>query len=365
MPRLNPPDCLLITILRDPLQATGLSPAQWDLLLRQARKSFLLAHLGEQLKQANLTACTPALVQRHMNSDRVAVAAQNRAVHWEVHCLKRTLARIGVPLVLLKGAAYVVAGQSMAHGRMFSDMDILVPQDKLADVERVLIMDGWLPTHQNSYDQRYYRNWMHELPPMHHAQRGTSLDVHHNIIPLTSRYHLDSTLLLARARNVNGDEWVKVLSPEDRILHSAAHLFLEGEFDRGLRDLVDLALMLREFSDKSGFWDDLLVRARELGLSAPLYYALALCQQILGVAVEKEVLATSAVDAGPIYIRQALETLFLYALMPAHHSCDTPLTGACRWLLYIRAHYIKMPMHLLLPHLLRKAWVKRFGGSEK
>ena len=347
------------------MQATGLSLAQWDLLMRQARKSLLLAQLGEQLRQAGVIACIPALVQRHMHSDQLSVAAQNRAVHWEVHCLQRTLARIGVPLVLLKGAAYVVAEQSMAQGRMFSDMDILVPQDRLDDVERVLTMDGWLPTHQNAYDQRYYRNWMHELPPMRHAQRGTSLDVHHNIIPLTSRYRLNAALLLAEAQNVNGDEWVKVLSPGDRILHSAAHLFLEGEFNRGLRDLVDIALMLREFSDEPRFWNSLLVRARELGLSAPLYYALTFCRQILDVAVQDAVLSASAVDTGPIYMRRILEKLFLYALMPTHRSCDTPLTGTCRWLLYVRAHYIKMPMYLLLPHLLRKAWLKRLGDSEK
>ena len=38
-----------------------------------------------------------------------------------------------------------------------------------------------------------------------------------------------------------------VLAPEDMVLHSATHLFNEGEFDRGLRDLNDLDLLLREF----------------------------------------------------------------------------------------------------------------------
>ena len=32
------------------------------------------------------------------------------------------------------------------------------------------------------------------------------------------------------------------------------------------------------------------------------------------------------------------------------------LTAAARWLLYVRAHYLRMPLHLLLPHLLRKSF---------
>jgi len=27
------------------------------------------------------------------------------------------------------------------------------------------------------------------------------------------------------------------------------------------------------------------------------------------------------------------------------------------WLLYIRSHYLRMPLHLLVPHLARKAYV--------
>src|SRR3546814_9997045 len=41
--------------------------------------------------------------------------------------------------------------------------------------------------------------------------------------------------------------------------------------------------------------------------------------------------------------------------MPDHESCDGSLTAAARWLLYVRAHYLRMPLPLLLPHLLRKS----------
>ena len=42
-------------------------------------------------------------------------------------------------------------------------------------------------THHSAYDQRYYREWMHELPPLLHVRRQTALDVHHAIAPETAR----------------------------------------------------------------------------------------------------------------------------------------------------------------------------------
>jgi hypothetical protein len=55
---------------------------------------------------------------------------------------------------------------------------------------------------------------------------------------------------------------------------------------------------------------------------------------------------------------RCLDALFSRALLPDHDSCDDPLTGTARWLLYVRAHYLRMPLHLLLPHLLRKSFIR-------
>jgi hypothetical protein len=66
---------------------------------------------------------------------------------------------------------------------MFSDVDVLVPRDRLADVEAALMLAGWASTNPSEYDQHYYRRWMHELPPLQHIRRQTVLDVHHAILP--------------------------------------------------------------------------------------------------------------------------------------------------------------------------------------
>src|SRR5205085_11661497 len=132
----------------------------------------------------------------------------------------RALCPLGIPLILLKGAAYVAAGLPAGRGRLFSDIDVLVPKPLLPEVESALMLAGWASHNHDAYDQRYYREWMHELPPMEHLRRGNAIDVHHAILPETARAHPDSGKLRAAARPVTGRPGVAVLAPADMVLHS-------------------------------------------------------------------------------------------------------------------------------------------------
>src|SRR5690606_29818819 len=122
-------------------------------------------------------------------------------------------------------------------GRFSSDIDILVDRAELQLAEATLMAAGWEPMKIAAYDQRYYRDWMHELPPLRHGERGTVIDVHHTILPLTSRLKPDAARLVAAARPVDGV--IHVLDAPDMLLHSAVHLFQDGEIRGYLRDLLD------------------------------------------------------------------------------------------------------------------------------
>ena len=224
----------------------------------------------------------PARPRRHLEAAAKLALRQRREVYWEVEQIADALAPTGLPVVLLKGAAYAVAELPAAEGRMVSDVDILVPRQHLVAVESALMMKGWVSEAKSAYDQRYYRTWMHELPPMRHFRRGTVIDVHHAILPLSARWHPSSEKLLAAALPVAVNELdeldkldgrIMVLAPEDMLLHSATHLFQEGELAHGLRDLVDIDSLLRHFGTADAFWQVLVPRAVELELSRPLFYA--------------------------------------------------------------------------------------------
>src|SRR4029077_14434016 len=124
---------------------------------------------------------------------------------------------------LLKGAAYLMGNLPPARGRTFSDIDILVPKSSLLEVERALRAHGWASDKIDHYDDRYYRRWMHQLPPLTHVERGTTVDVHHTIVPMSARVPVDATTLLNEALVLPVDVGLAVLKPVDMVLHSAVH----------------------------------------------------------------------------------------------------------------------------------------------
>ena len=63
----------------------------------------------------------------------------------------------------------------------------------------MLLDGGWQYDEVNDYDQRYYRDWMHETPPLIHKNRSMEVDLHHNIVPPVSRIKLDASKLFAKA----------------------------------------------------------------------------------------------------------------------------------------------------------------------
>ncbi|MCS0614247.1 nucleotidyltransferase family protein [Massilia kyonggiensis] len=347
---------VLVRVLRDPSVVRDLDDAGWDLLLRQADVANLDALLLVRLEDAGLLDAVPAAPRTHLEWTRVGAASHARAARYEVRQIGRALADLGLPLILLKGAAYAMAGLDAGRGRLFSDIDILVPKARLPEVEAALMMHGWITTHHDAYDQRYYRQWMHELPPMQHARRGNSIDVHHAILPETAPVRPDPDSLRAHARPIDGMPGLAVLAPHDMVLHSAVHLFFDGEFDKGLRDLFDLHRLLDQFGAEPGFWEGLPARARALELGRPLFYALRYCRLLLGTAVPQDVMDAVAQDGPNPVLRKLMDSLFERALLPQHASCDTPASTAARFLLYVRGNWLRMPPLLLARHLFHKAF---------
>lgn len=341
-----------------PQTLAALSAAEWDLLVRQGRRANLLGKLAHRLARDGLLDAVPDAPRQHLLSAKLLSDRQVLSVRWEIDCLCRELADTGAPVVLLKGAAYVLAGLPAADGRTFSDVDILVPKQKLPDVEGSLMVHGWQSANEDAYDQRYYRQWMHEIPPMQHIRRGTSLDVHHAILPETARVKVNTPALFEGLVPVPGQPRLFVLQPWDMLLHSATHLFHEGELDSGLRDLFDLDSLLRHFGATPGFWEGLVPRAQQLGLTRPLYYALRFTTRMLGTPVPAPVL--QAADAGRpgAWVVALMDACYQRALRPVHSSTTGAGDGMARFALYVRSHWIRMPFPLLAFHLGRKAFLR-------
>lgn len=383
-------DDILATALADPRSVTRLDVAGWEELIRRAREANVLGVLAARIDERSLGESLPAAPRAHLVAARIRGEAQVSAIRRELAHLARSLADVDTPVVLLKGAAYLCANLSAARGRTFSDVDILVPKARLGEVESAFMQAGFVTTHTEPYDQRYYRKWMHELPPMLHLRRRTVLDIHHALVPETSRMHPDSTLLLEEALPLDEAAWrlgegpydelattmrsspgsdreagssgptrgtgnaprFHILAPADMTIHCATHLFCDEDFDHAPRDLVDFDGLVREFGARAGFWEMLVARARRLDLARPLAYALHWSARIHRTPVPPEVLRDACADLPLTPLRQVMNALLGPALGATRGRAST------RWArraLYVRGHWLKMPPHLLAWHLTVKA----------
>jgi hypothetical protein len=333
----------------------GFGLAEWDLLLRQAARASLGPALYYAAEAHGLLAQVPARPRAHLEWAHTQARRHAQGVRFELREIARALAGLGLRPVLLKGAAYAAAQLPPAPGRLFSDIDIMVPKERLGEVEAALMMRGWVANHLDAYDQRYYREWMHELPPMEHVKRRSLIDVHHAILPETAAARPDPAALRAAAVALGGEQDWQVLAPADMVLHSAVHLFYDGEFDHGLRDLLDIDRLLRHFGADPAFWRQLAGRARALQLERPLFYALRHAAALLHTAVPPEVLAALRPAAPNRLLLALMDQLFGRALLPRHASCADRLTPVALFLLYVRGNWLRMPPLLLVRHLFHKA----------
>ena len=173
----------LAALLAAPAEADALPQEEWAGVIAAARAEQLLGALACRLSGI----AVPARVGAILYDAREMAAESRRAALWEAEMARRMLAPLDVPVVLLKGTAFVAGGLAAGQGRMIGDLDVLVPRAALADVERALLAAGWEWAKPDTYDDVYYRRWMHELPPLLHRDRDRLIDVHHTILPPTAR----------------------------------------------------------------------------------------------------------------------------------------------------------------------------------
>lgn len=352
------PRNLIRQALLTPQTLAAFSALDWDVLIRQGRRANLLARLACLLAERGELDAVPEAPRQHLFSATRLAERQTIAVQWEIDCILKAFAGARLPTILLKGAAYLAAGLPASVGRVFSDVDIIVPRPLINDAESALMQHGWRGAEVTAYDQRFYREWMHEIPPMTHVRRGTTIDLHHSILPETARVKVKAAALLQGAVPLAGRPGVQVLQPVDMLLHSAAHLFHEGELENGQRDLFDLLSLFEHFGPSPGFWAALVPRARALGLTRPLYYAVRYTSTMLGAGIPQDVVEASSAFAPAAPITRLMDFLYERALRPMHSTCDDRWTRTARLALYIRSHWMRLPLHLLVYHLGRKAIVR-------
>lgn len=347
---------LLLNAIVNPGTLVRYNHAEWELLLRLARKVKLLGFLAVELEKRKLLNTIPVRALNQLRSSLIRAKKQQQLAFWELDRINWALKFIQVPIIALKGVAYQLAELPTAEGRFFVDLDILIPKDNLDQVEKTLLKEGWKHREISPYDEHYYRAWSHEIPALIHQERETEIDIHHTISPITSKIKIDSCLLIDAA--ITTQSGYKTLNPSDMVLHCAVNLFQNNDLVDNLRDLLDLHDQLQYFaSQDSSFWDKLIIRANQLRLGCPLYYGMQYSRLIFQTAIPQN--TEQHLTQKPSLISQLImQQLVPLALFPLHPDKASKRARFARFFLYIRSHWIRMPFYLLIPHLLYKTLLR-------
>lgn len=341
----------LLPLLRNCNHAASMTLADWDDTVRLARQARLLGLIAGRLKEnPGVWEQIPERVRGHLQSSINFSAHRRQMMRIELRALDKALPP-SITVILLKGAAYIAQEQEFARGRMPNDVDLLVNRHDLDEAETALTSAGWVSETTDEYDQRYYREWSHELPPMRFPGHALEVDLHHTITPVTSRIRANDALLFSSIQPVPDSRYF-TLHPFDQIIHAAIHLFQDSELTGHLRDLVDLDGMIRHAIHEENDWRELQQRADQHGAGRYLWYALRYCGAWLGTPSPR----LTTVQPPSTYVLRLMDKLLTRGTLPRLPDAPPSLGDRIATQAGVmRYHYLRMPPRLLGRHLAHKA----------
>ncbi|MDZ7653769.1 MAG: nucleotidyltransferase family protein [Burkholderiaceae bacterium] len=346
----------LLAALSEPARCDGYDAAQWDRVIPLARSARLLGVLAARLIHTIDTTRLDERVQRHLQSGLLEARFRRQKTLHLLHAITPLLHGHAGPWVLLKGAAYIAQDLPIAHGRLPSDVDLMVLRAALDGIEQSLLAAGWEFEKTDAYDQHYYRDWSHELPPMQAAGQALELDLHHTILPPIGRIRPDTAGLFARAVPLPNSPF-HVLDPLDQLLHAVVHLVHDSDMVGRLRDLLDIdGLMRRADLAQQAHRELLIERAALHGMPRPLWLAASLAERWFGTSGCAEL--AQEISARAPLVRTVGWVMPLASRVlgpPPLDGCRGPLTPLAGRLLEARAQWLRMPPWTLAYHAASKA----------
>lgn len=347
--------------LTEPQTMAGTTGSTATDLLNLAWRQGVIFRLAREAQSAGVLGEMPAQAAGALSDLAIEADYNARNIGWEINRVAAALRGAIYPVLLLKGGAYEGAEFAFARGRYSSDLDILVPKANIEECEAALKEAGWVSEAKSTYDEHYYRDWMHEVPPLRHHDRQTIIDLHHNILPPVARIAPNIEAFIADAVEVS--EWpLKRPSLADLFVHSALHSFYDGDFAGNIRNMLDLRdLLLLGLEANEQFIAQLIERSKLHSAQVPVADALGLLAKLgtLSLASSEGAFVKSQARSGPV------QAIFDWCLRQRTQNVGPFRRGdsaIAKQMLYIRSHWITMPPGMLAKHLVRKARM-RFKGE--
>ena len=266
--------------------------ARWQRLLAAAdwhrASPLLFKHLAH-------VEGAPAWVTTELKERYLANAARNLYVAAALHAVLTQLDAAGIPAMPLKGAALIESVYPDAALRELLDLDILVPEQCVADAEAALVALGYRDepaAYGLAPSERELRAQQHHEAGLVHPEHLTAVELHRHIRAPGDGEPFDIREIWARARRVESAPVHWLPAPEDLLMHVAFHFSHNrlGGSDHlagtggALAQLADIGWLLqRETID----WPSFTANVRAYGLEVRVFLALFAAAEV-GIEIPAE-----------------------------------------------------------------------------
>ncbi len=312
-------------------------PAALKSLIEYAKKQHVLGQMAHVWRDKG-----SGKLEEIFANAIIQTAADHRQMIYERNRVEVALQGSDITPIILKGGAYVNLELRASMGRRVSDLDILVPYNRIKTTAKYLEKAGWETdaSVNNNYDKAFYRKWSHELPPMRHKSRGTILDIHHRLESHAAKISLNHEKMMADASMLDGGR-SKTFTAIDLFIHSASHAFSDGEFATPARSLIELYYLYQNLNPEQR--RALISRAIDVGGLYPVQISLWALARYFGLECLKS--------------DQKVGLLVGFAIRVVVD--DSRLKNLGLFMLYVRGHYMRMPLKYLIPHFVRKLFIRQ------
>lgn len=351
---------LLLAFFRSPINFIQTATSQqWTDFLQLAREHGLTARFYYLLQSRELLEQVPLQVRLHGESAARYAEKQQHSLYFELQQLEPLFAASDSPCLLLKGAAYRALALPVSFGRLFADIDLLVPATRIKQIRDKLFFAGFSEGAISDYDRNYYLNWSHQNPPLSHYQRGTVIDLHHHIYPTASAKKIDIAPLFQHAEPLTGSAF-KVPQAAHLFIHAAVHLFYQEETHKLIKDVIDLNDLLLE-TERQHQLDWLLQQAEAMSVQSAVMNACWVLVYLFDNTAARRQLGATAHKPQRWVCKLLINMLQSSAIK----------AWSARQLWFIRGHGLKMRWQILLYHMLAKptasarGWLQRIYNGIK
>lgn len=339
LPALSPEAQLLLLAAGGPrndarIRALLADGVNWDKLGWLAERERAAPVLWDRLQRMGAGPLPPEAGYLQ----RLAMVSEFRMLHLEQRLRESldALARAGIEVMLLKGAALALTMYGSFVRRPMVDLDLLVRPGTAPQARAVLLEHGWVESPLEELEE-FFRGH-HHLPALDDGRgMGVQLELHTALFFEGHPFRLAPEDLWGRAEPIPvGGRRAYVPGVHDQLLHLClhfawSHMLVTGAW-RTFRDLETL------LGGGRVQWEEFVRLAEESRGGSCCYWTLRLAKRLVGVDVPDWVLEALRPPLTG-FVLDRVERHFTYHLLPTESLCPSVAMKYAMWQVGVRPRW--------------------------